>query len=542
MVEARREPTRLFLYLVFLLVGAAVAWFAANIDVPRGPQVLGRVPGLLALTLATVSLRQVATTPGLPAAARRFWNQLAVVAALCAVGMAIRGYDAFRSSAQEKDLPVASVVVIQVALLGAVWALLRIPIGSRTTGDWIRLSLDTTTVVLGAGLFVWYLAFAPLLARHQGIGTVWPALAIGALCLACLSAAVKIMLAGTGPVDQGALRLLGTGLLVGGISCGTATIIMSRPNLEPGHLFLPIISALLILAGERQRRAARQPSPQPHQRVRPYSLLPYVAVAATDVLLVLATVGQAAGRRHVVVAGAITITGLVVVRQLVAFVDNARLVRQLREREDQLRHQASHDALTQLANRALLGERIDAARKADPGEALAVLLVDLDDFKTINDTLGHEVGDALLAGVARRIESCVDPENTVARLGGDEFALLLRKTSAGAADAVAERVLASLTRPLVVDGYRLLVRASIGVATARPGDAPGTLLRDADIAMYAAKERGKGGFVRYLPGMAADILEHARLGTELRQALDNGELRLLYQPIVRLKDRRIVGA
>ncbi|HEU4423465.1 MAG TPA: EAL domain-containing protein, partial [Pilimelia sp.] len=266
------------------------------------------------------------------------------------------------------------------------------------------------------------------------------------------------------------------------------------------------------------------------------------AVVATDALLVAATVGPPDGRRHIVVAGAITITALVVVRQLVAFVDNERLVRQLREREDELRHQASHDALTRLANRALFGEQVDGALTASPGDALAILLVDLDDFKTINDTLGHDVGDALLTAVARRIQSCVDPHNTVARLGGDEFAVLLRRACADAADSVAERILDSLTRPLVVAGYRLLVQASIGVAVARPGDGPGTLLRNADIAMYAAKERGKSGFVRYLPGMAADILEHAQLGTELRQALDNGELCLLYQPIVRLTDRRIVGA
>jgi diguanylate cyclase (GGDEF)-like protein len=539
--EARREPSRLVLYLVLLLVGAAAAWLAANLDVPRGPQILGRVPGTLALTLAALSLRRVALTPELPAVTRRFWNQLALVTALCAVGMVIRGYDTLRTSADAKDLPAASVIVILVALFGAVWALLRIPIGPRTTGDWIRLSLDGATVVLGAGLFIWYLALAPMLADDPSLGAVWAPLAIGALCLACLSATVKIILTGAGPVDQSALRLLGVGLLVGGISCGTATIIMPRSNMVPGHLFLPIIAALLILAGERQRRAALRPAVRTRRHSRQYSLLPYAAVVATDVLLVLATIGPADGRRHVVVVGAITITALVVVRQIVAFVDNSRLVRQLREREDQLRYQASHDALTRLANRGLFSEQVDAALNAGPRDGLAILLVDLDDFKTINDTLGHDVGDALLAAVARRIESSLDPQNTVARLGGDEFAVLLRETCAGAADSVAEQVLDSLTRPLVVDGYRLLVRASIGVAVARPGDGPGTLLRNADIAMYAAKERGKGGFSRYLPGMAAEILEHAQLGTELRQALDNGELCLLYQPIVRLADRRIVG-
>src|SRR5438034_6387458 len=283
--EARSEPTRLLLYVVLLLVGAAVAWLAANLETPRGPQVLGRVPGTLALTLAVVSLRGVATMSGLAEPARRFWNQLAVVAALCALGMVMRGYDTLRADTATKDLPASSVVVILVALFIAVWALLRIPIGPRATGDWIRLSLDGATVVLGACLFVWYLALAPMLTGDRSLHAVWAPLAIGACCLACLSATVKVILAGTGPVDQDALRLLGVGLLVGGVSCGTATIIMPSTNVVPGDLFLPIISALLILAGDRQRRAAQQPSPGPRRRGRPYSLLPYVAVVATDILL-----------------------------------------------------------------------------------------------------------------------------------------------------------------------------------------------------------------------------------------------------------------
>jgi len=539
--ETRREPTRLVLYVVIVLTAGAAAWFAANLHGPLGPQVLGRVPGTVALTLAAVSLRRAAVAPGLPAGARRFWNQIALVAALCAVGAVIRGYNMLRAPGDERGLPAVTAVIYLVAMLGAVWALLRIPIGPRTTSDWIRLSLDGATVVLGASLFVWYLAFAPMLAGDHGLGTVWAPLAIGGVCLAGLSAVIKVVLAGAGPIDPGALRLLGVGLLVGGISAGFATITMPSSHVAPGHLLVPVICWVVIVAGERQRRAARQPSPQPRRRGRPYSLLPYSAVAATDVLLVLATVGPAEDRRHVVVAGAITITTLVVVRQLVAFVDNARLVDQLREREDQLRHQASHDALTQLANRALFGERVDAALGAGPSDVLAVLLVDLDDFKTVNDTLGHDVGDALLAAVARRIQSCVRPDDTVSRLGGDEFAVLLQKPCPREVDSIAERILGSLTRPLLVDGCQLLVQASIGVAIARPGDDSGTLLRNADIAMYAGKERGKGRFVRYVPGMAAQILEHAQLGAQLRQALDDSQLHLLYQPIVQFADRRIIG-
>jgi diguanylate cyclase len=540
--EPRRAPTRLALYVVVALTASAAAWLVAHPHGAHGPQaLLGRVPGILALALVAGSLRRVAGTPGLPAAAGRFWNQIALVAALCAAGAVIRGSDLLRASGDETSLRAVSSVIYLVAMLGAVWALLRVPIGPRTTSDWVRLSLDGATVLLGASLFLWYLAFAPMLGGDHSLGAVWAPLAIGTVCLVGLSAVIKIVLAGSGPIDQSALRLLGGGLLLGGVSASFTTMIRPGEGVLRGHLFVPVICWLAILAGERQRRTAQQVSARPRRRGRPYSLIPYLAVAATDVLLVLVTAGPADQRRHVVVAGAITITTLVVVRQLVAFVDNARLVDQLREREDQLRHQASHDALTQLANRALFSERVDAALAAAPGDALAVLLVDLDDFKTVNDTLGHHMGDALLAAAARRIQDSVHPDDTVSRLGGDEFAILVHHARVGDVNAIAEQVLSSLARPLVVDGCQLLVQASIGVAIAQPGENSGTLLRNADIAMYAGKEHGKGRFVRYAPGMAVRVLEHAQLGAQLRHALDEGQLRLLYQPIVRLADWRVVG-
>ena len=536
----RFDPTRLILPFVALLVVRAVAWFVANLNGAHWPLILGRVPGTVALALTTVALRRVAVTPGLPADTRRFWNQIALVAALGTVGSAIQGYHLL-FGANEANMPVVAAVIEICAMVGAVWALLRIPIGHRTAGDWARLFLDSATVILGATVFVWYLAFAPVLANVHSLARLWAPMAIGVVCLTGLSAIIKVVLARAGPIDVGALRLLGIGLLVGAVSASFATIIRPSPEIAPGHLFVPVICLVVLLAGERQRRAVGRPAAPPPAHGRPYSRLPYVAVAATDVLLVVASVGPADDRRYVVIGGAITITALVVVRQLVAFVENARLVDQLREREDQLRHQASHDELTQLANRALFSERVGAALGAGCADGLAVLLVDLDDFKTVNDTLGHDMGDALLATVARRIKHCVVPDDTVARLGGDEFAVLLRRPFDAGMDAVAEQILDSFTRPLVVDGCQLLVQASIGIAVARPGDDPGTLLRNADIAMYAAKERGKGRFARYVPGMAARVREHAQLGAQLRQALDDSQLHLVYQPIVRFTDRRIIG-
>jgi diguanylate cyclase (GGDEF)-like protein len=525
-----------------VLVAGAAGLFAANLHGDRWPVVLGWLPGPLGLLLAAGWLWYLARTAGLATAARQFWARIAGVSALCGIGVVVQAYLTMRSHGHPR-VPTGAAAIFFVAMLGAIWALIRVPVGARTVGERIRLSLDGLTVVLGAGLFMWYVAFAPIV-TDDGLSSAWASLSIGAVCLTALAAVVKIVLAGTGPIDPRALRMLALALLAGGVTAGASTLLGDTP-VVPGQLSVPVIAWLVILAGERQRVAASSGAPavteRPRGRVRPYSLLPYLAVAATDVLLVVAT-ARPDDRRYPVVAGAITITALVVIRQVVAFVDNARLVEQLRQREDQLQHQASHDALTLLANRTLFGAEVDAALdELLPADDLAVLLVDLDDFKTVNDTLGHAVGDALLAAVAQRIRHCVRPGDSVARLGGDEFAVLLRRAHPEAVDAVAERILATLTRPVAVSGYQLLVQASIGVAVARPGDDTGRLLRNADIAMYAAKESGKAAVARYVPGMAAHILEHAQLGAQLRDALDGGQLHLLYQPIVGIADRRAVG-
>ncbi|MCW2642431.1 MAG: hypothetical protein JWP76_4737 [Dactylosporangium sp.] len=542
--EIRRIGAAAFLPASVVFAVAATAWFALNQQGPYGPPALGWVGPPATLALAAMALRRSAVSPRLPAAARRFWNQLTVAATVAAVGTVVQAAYAVTGPVSDatRVSPLARFCFVG-AVLYALWAVLRVPAAARARGEWVRMSLDCSTVVLGAAIFMWYVGVGPLLAG-SGRNVAWVSLAVGVICLVGVAAVCKVVLVGGGPVDVGALRLLGVGLFVGGVSAGTATLIASQPHLVPGQISVPYISVLIVLAAERQQRALTADRPANRPRFSPrVSPLPYAAVAATDVLLVLAMTGRVDDRRYVVVGGVITITALVVVRQLVAFSDNARLVDRLRQQEDRLRHQASHDALTRLANRAYFAERVEAALSAGTGSGgdLTVLLIDLDDFKTVNDTLGHSVGDRLLAVVAERVRGCVRPDDTVARLGGDEFAVLLWQAWPATVDAVAEGILASLRQPVVVDSYELLVQASIGVTGACPGDDPEALLRKADIAMYAAKEGGKDNFARYVPGMGASILEHAQLGAQLRQALDGGQLRLLYQPVVRLSDARIIG-
>jgi diguanylate cyclase (GGDEF)-like protein/PAS domain S-box-containing protein len=212
--------------------------------------------------------------------------------------------------------------------------------------------------------------------------------------------------------------------------------------------------------------------------------------------------------------------------------------------EGELRHQAFHDALTGLANRALFVDRLEhaLARRAPRPSCLAVVFVDLDDFKTLNDSLGHGAGDELLVAVAARLRGCMRPVDTVARLGGDEFTVLLEDLDAGEeADQVAERIVEALRVPVPVAGREIVVGASAGYVLATPGDTADELVRNADLAMYAAKGLGKGRSSRYEPGMHADALTRLELKADLERALADGELSLHYQPIVSLTDGRVLA-
>jgi diguanylate cyclase (GGDEF)-like protein/PAS domain S-box-containing protein len=216
--------------------------------------------------------------------------------------------------------------------------------------------------------------------------------------------------------------------------------------------------------------------------------------------------------------------------------------------EDLLAHQAYHDPLTGLPNRAHFLDRADHAlahaRRHD--EAIAVLFLDLDRFKVVNDTLGHDTGDRLLVAATRRLLNCVRPEDTVARLGGDEFTILLEGIT-GVADAtrVAERVVEALREPFRLGDREAVVTASIGIALGGAGQGrrhtAGDLLREADVAMYQAKGRGKARYAVFDASLGASTLERLSLEGELWRALECEEFRVYYQPKVQLATGRVIG-
>jgi len=221
-------------------------------------------------------------------------------------------------------------------------------------------------------------------------------------------------------------------------------------------------------------------------------------------------------------------------------------VRDIGERkqfEQELRHRAFHDSLTGLPNRALFEDRVGQAlaRVRSGGGRAAVILVDLDDFKSVNDGLGHGVGDELLRAAGRRIAACAKPADTVARFGGDEFALLCSLGQGEDPLTVASRVLAALRDPFNVDGRELRLSASIGVVDLDAGATVAETLRDADTAMYAAKEGGKDRVELFDPDMHRRALARLELRGELARALEHDQLLVHYQPIVDLESGRIAG-
>jgi diguanylate cyclase (GGDEF)-like protein/PAS domain S-box-containing protein len=240
----------------------------------------------------------------------------------------------------------------------------------------------------------------------------------------------------------------------------------------------------------------------------------------------------------------ITINNQLADRAIDGLVLTIRDVTEARRLQEQLGHQAFHDDLTGLANRALFADRLThtLSRRSSTDE-VAVIFLDLDDFKGVNDSLGHSAGDLLLTEITARINGLLRESTTAARLGGDEFAVLLDSvTDPGQAEAVAERLLVAIRRPIRLGETEIFPRASVGVAIGRPGDCTAEeMLRRADTAMYQAKGQGKDGVVTYTEDLANLALRRLELSADLRHAIDRGELQVHYQPTVRLKTGTVSG-
>ncbi|GAA0810227.1 GGDEF domain-containing protein [Spirilliplanes yamanashiensis] len=456
------------------------------------------------LALAVRSVRR----GGGPPAVHRFWRAVVVAAAVYLAGDLAQVVAAARAP---HEPAAATGGPVQLALLsaGSAWlglALITAPLGLRTRRERFRFWLDVATVVVAAAAVGW-----ALVADDAGNG-VLATLRGPVLLVVCVFVVAKLLMSGTAPFSRwcGLVGVAAAGVKAGADTLGSGGL---------GARELPVFLALTVTSHALLTVAVRvnqlQPPAATRSARRPYSVLPYAAVAATYVLLTVAVLRDDHPGVRVGLAGAALCTALVAARQVAAFRDNARLLteldtrvtelhaaqdelrRSLAERDAlaaQLRHLAYHDELTGLANRALFTERLDAAVRAD-GDAVTVMLVDLDDFKLVNDALGHAAGDAVLRETARRLTACVRDGDTVARLGGDEYAVLLRPPRPADVAATAARIVAACEQPVLLAAGAATVGASVGVAFSAAGGAGSdALLLEADRAMYAVKHGGKGAF------------------------------------------------
>jgi diguanylate cyclase (GGDEF)-like protein/PAS domain S-box-containing protein len=253
-------------------------------------------------------------------------------------------------------------------------------------------------------------------------------------------------------------------------------------------------------------------------------------------------------RQHNWGTGEFTVTNLMREPDVGGIVVNVRDVSERKTFEQQLTTQAFYDSLTSLPNRALLLDRIEQAiaRASRRGGTVGLVFFDVDNFKRVNDSLGHQVGDELLIGVAERLAACVRPSDTVARLGGDEFVVLLdQMTSESVAEVslIAQRILKEFEVPFSLGGREYTVSGSVGVAladTATKLTDSNSLLRDADVAMYRAKSLGNGRYAIFDADMHTDIVSRLELETDLRLALERQEFRVHYQPIVQLESEACI--
>jgi diguanylate cyclase (GGDEF)-like protein len=521
-----------------LLVAAAATLGVVVWLVARGGSavVYGYIGGPIALLAATFSLQRLGSTVVLPRVVRAFWRQLGHASAILLIGSAAAL--ALGNNSAGMSLPVA--VPLLTGMLWAMSAFLRLPMGDRTAVGWARVLLDGATVAVAGTLVFWYVVLR-LAESGTDMVTRVAASVVGVAGLLCLVVIGKAAARPDAPVDAVALRILTIAPMV-----AVALAVLLIAGDETSRLVLSVLGSPLVAlsfaaAAYRQRQVLNRGTAvvaKPRRSV--YEFLPFAAALATAGLVTAVSAQEMAGRERAVIVGAVLIAALVVVRQLLGLRENGQLLTGLKAQQAQLEHLAMTDSLSGLANRTrfttVLAERLAGHRPA------TVLLIDIDDFKTVNDTMGPAVGDQLLYQVARRLQETSGAEELPARLGGDEFAVLLDVEEAASAEAEAARILAVLSEPFRVGEHHLLAHASLGIAIAGPGDTADEVLRNADIAMYAAKEGGKAAWIRFEPRMRADVVNNARLGSELHNAIIRRELFLLYQPVFDIVTGRLHGA
>jgi diguanylate cyclase (GGDEF)-like protein len=522
-------PLRRWAWLGFLATGLALAVGVALRADERAAQ-----PLLAGLGLAVVAAILLGVAINRPAKPLPWWL-LALCTLLTTVGSAIEKMDGVSFASQA--LPIAGSLAGFIGFVMLIRG--RIPGGDRAA------LLDAAILASGTGVLIWAFGFAPifLAARQSSIVSaafIYPALIVLA------------MVARTWVLD-GAHRPA-TRLIVLLVLASNAILVLDMLRGVSGNVALtgPLLAANfaeLALLGSAALHPAMAISPerqhaslQPIRRRRLGALMGALLVSPAVLAIEAAEGGRIEPAPYLV--GGVIIGVLVIARLGDAL---RQLGDSLREREslmDLLRHQALYDALTSLPNRTYFADRLAsqfANRSAE--RLLAVVLIDLDDFKAVNDSYGHETGDAVLIAVGERLRAAIRAGDMAARLGGDEFVIALPACGNPSVPIhLAERILEALADPFDIDGRRLIVHASVGVAVARDDDRTADdVVRNADVAMYLAKGRGKGRIEVFEPSMQAEAALGLQLRTDLAAGIARGDLRLHYQPVVDLRSGRTIG-
>jgi diguanylate cyclase len=428
-----------------------------------------------------------------------------------------------------------------VALIGGTLGLIR---GRVAGGDRTPI-IDAAILSAGAGSIFWIAIIQPSLQGAVEPAVAGVSLAYPAMDVILLALGLRVLL--TAAARPRYLQFLVSGIafyfiadVVYALALLNGTYVEGQP-VDAGW----IVGVLLIgVAALHPSVSDPVTTVEPNDARLSRSRLALLAAAALVAPFIL--IAQTTPSGNSVVVGLVLqwtmLFGLVFVR-LASTVDELGMsLLERRRLQGDLAHQAHHDPLTRLANRLLFELRLSRAMATSPGTT-ALIFLDLDDFKTINDTLGHAVGDELLRILAGRVQRGLRASDLAARLGGDEFAILLEDCDdLAAARAVAEHALARLRAPVTLGTLQLLVHGSAGVAVGLSGSTATDLMRDADIAMYEAKSHGKDMVEIYEPAMRSQVIRRYELGTEMAEALETGAFVLHYQAAVNLASGAIVGA
>lgn len=539
-IGLRRDPVLLALVAVTLVAWMLFAAFAGRTEHQVQIYWAAQLPLDAVLAAGAWRLRRLT-----PERYRRFWSSIAFAGVSFTVGDTYQFLlTLFGPAVTSTDGGPVQSTFFAVGMCSNVLACLVFPQGLRSGREKLVFWLDAATVLVGGGVMAWCFAVNPVDPNTDRV----TASITAALVIVAAFSATKVALIPAPPMARIAAWPMVAAPMVQGVSTFLPGIFQQD---DRALVFaVRLLPSLLIAVGPRiQELTVRIDGTHARPKRRPYSLLPYGMIALTFVVFFGMLPDHVSSQLWGATVGVVVITALVAGRQLIAFQDNAVLIGRLdtalgglQDQEVLLREQASHDALTKLVNRVRFHDEMSRVLAAgEPSDHHAVLLIDLDDFKTINDTMGHAAGDALLIAVADRLRAAVRSGDVVARLGGDEFAILLPGSDSSGAARVTEDILRRFADDIGVQEHIVAARASIGIAVARPGDEPSALLSNADIAMYEAKHRGKGTWVLYTDDMGARISADAEMIRDLAVAVDAGQFTLVYQPIVRLDDMALTG-